>query len=1682
MPSYPGSTSNPNLGRGPRPSKAERRRARRRSIAQSRATHSDGISDPGRDSAVSVKVGAGKSGRVVVGRPSRRRVRRSTSRFLKDISRTEGLGSLNKRDSDFERLKSKRLARRTVRPSTSEKLEQATAHLDDPSTLEVLATGDISLLDVLPVGVGAAIGKQLIKRGGKEVVERVAREGAEEAVERGAKGAGQAVRRSAPRPKPKPRSQTLRGKREARQLRRKRVAGKSRQPVRGKAKEVRARTRKKVDASPAPVRVPAKIAGKTTGATARHLGRHKIAYGAPAVGTGIYGTAETGDPTELVERPAKAVTGIAKGLVEDPEGTLKATARAIPGIVTATGALIANPSLTAYRATRRGLEEAGLPGGKDYSGEEILDPVERLKDEQIKSFKDFAGTYASGDVDRIAEATKKDYGLTPLAVALPPATRALRPVYRRGRDAARAKTAARREQGKRKILNPRKKHEPVEYDPERPVFDLAHRRQQRKGESRRSAQTRAVMGHEQAGRAKRPSKHARKATRQLPEEHYSQTLPNGEKVKVRVRAGDVVGYAYGKGIPRDRQAAKKLLRQHINRLEREGADNLPASEISGLIAARYLLKHFDEIEGNDAFWKAVAAAHEDIGSQAYSKAAPYHEVAVEEGVQFPAERLPEDVRPLTKATDREGLKVEIESEVKSLRRSNAGDRENLRLADEQVRIAESGVRAAKDKLATAKRHYKDEERSPAPAQSKAEPHAAGGKKLTVKERSANGAYTVEKRGKKFVYTDPDGKVIRRSDGNGDYKFVVMAPDGRPISFHRSRELAAKANRRYITSNKNKIEPIVDAASVQRKADAEPTSAPAAAPAKKAVPAAPAKKTGPGERTNQRYAQALVELEEAQARLKKAKADRAEVQKLAADSAKVSERKLRQKRDALYDKLTREERRDVRRDLEDQLGRELNAKAPEDRALLSNAYREASLRKKVETSEKLTQEFIDDVQRVIDKKGYAQPGWRSHESLLPAHLQPGASATGAQISPLGRISGDKPREGTLARLGAVDESFDSLMRGSVVKPVAKKRILGMWRDFINERSKAFDGKSEFTSDEVGQLIADRRLNTKDYALVPRQLYKRAFDALRRSEDMTDADFEQTIVSPLRDVVSDQGPPKQGRLYRIVPREALNELMSQSEGVGGALKAANRVNRLQGRVLLGTNPSWLAMQFIAEGMQAAVATGHVSDLLLPFGRGRTAKGLRAVAKLSPEEQWGFAAMAGETPGVRLDIGDMRTRLESGDVDNAANALSAMNRTPAFRALKKAGKLETLGDIDRWKGGLIRRGVAAAHIDREINGFFAGIKNLARAEDNIFKQLRGKSLEEQLAYFAKNPRAAREVSSYLEDVMGNWNALTRYERLPAAVTAFYPFLRMSLRYTFKSLPHRHPLKASMLYYMGAAGSKHLAELLQNDPAFFQQWAQVPLYTGGSEDKEDFATIDLSRAAPGGNALVEAIGDSDDPLFASTRILQPAAGAVLTLFTGKQTFGSDVGPGVLERGAAAAAQLLAFPAPARLLDQANASTRVGGGVLGDITEELGNVLNKNETKLTQRVTQKGVGSFVMPALPQRASEARLRAQLAALFDKIKLDPEDQDAIEAVASGDVGRQKRLGRQRKDADKARDIIDLLEKRLDASEDDEIDWNAVQKILGEGTYPVAQPKKKKTKLNRSGSSAARSDLNRQILGG
>lgn len=538
---------------------------------------------------------------------------------------------------------------------------------------------------------------------------------------------------------------------------------------------------------------------------------------------------------------------------------------------------------------------------------------------------------------------------------------------------------------------------------------------------------------------------------------------------------------------------------------------------------------------------------------------------------------------------------------------------------------------------------------------------------------------------------------------------------------------------------------------------------------------------------------------------------------------------------------------------------------------------AKLRKKYTDHEKARKvaeaEYVRDTQKVIGKHSLEQPAYvKDFEGRESLSSEPRFQQN--------RMSVKQHRSDDAVRSkGTTDRSFEHLMSGSIHEPRMRRALHRLTSDFVdsNAMKVRVNGKEKvlLTSEEIRRAINRGELDRDQHAVLHSQHFKqasldphKATDAVRRELAEALDDEGGTLRQITGEIESRSVEP--GHKYVVVPKEAAREIAAQIEGRDAPfVKGAVALNRGASRMILGYNPSWAAAQMLAEGIPAAVAIGAN-----PARWNRVWRSLKETRNLDADARAASDALAGQS------IGTLAFPKGGFDYRNAAQGFELTKGSQTMNFLKSAAKGEALGKLDRLKGGGIRKMVVAAKVDKEFNGFLKGLGGSLKLQEEITGMLAGKSLAEQTSILAKHPASARKLETYLDDVMGNWRAITSLERGPASLVAFYPFVRYSMRWSFWTFPKQHPVKATILYWLAQQNANDLEKIIGGKP---DQWLDYafPVVTAG--DKKQVMPS-ATRIAPATNAVIEALGSGTVERLATA--LNPVVGAAYKGVSGQDPF----------------------------------------------------------------------------------------------------------------------------------------------------------------------------------------------------
>lgn len=622
------------------------------------------------------------------------------------------------------------------------------------------------------------------------------------------------------------------------------------------------------------------------------------------------------------------------------------------------------------------------------------------------------------------------------------------------------------------------------------------------------------------------------------------------------------------------------------------------------------------------------------------------------------------------------------------------------------------------------------------------------------------------------------------------------------------------------------------------------------------------------------------------------------------------------------------------------------------------------------------------------------------STARAREQPGYGATGAKLSQFPGRS--KLRKGTAEEYGLVEEGVVPDLRESFRRPITRRESYKALRGMLDENEFRVADKDEWSSDEIRELYDEGLLKRGQWVAVPRQLYKRSYGKFD----------PETAAAEMRLALDGEAP---GRRFKLVRKAAADEFFDQ---LAPSLLSRRlvKVNRATSGLILGTSPAWAASQVVAEYLQGALAQPKI---LNPRWVRRATEAYR---RMTPHRRQAFDSWVGVTAREMAPVEDAGV----GNVEGAAEAYTALHDTPLGKVLT------SLRDFDRYKGGRIRALVAISKIDKDVNGplrgFLRGVGKLDQEMGAQLRAMRGKPLETQLDWIADHPKFADRYQGYLDDVMGNWSALTKRERVASQLMIFYPFLRMSLRWTFYAFPKHHPIRAAVLTWLSQQNATELRRLLGGDPSYFTGWMKIPVSLG--HGKVDY--VSLSRIVPGASAPLEAIGGGiEGPKgTVAIRVAQPVLGAAATLATGV-----DPLTGKQEKGSFWAAVEQLFPtdlsAPGRALKEVltPAGRKAGPGAGKAIAPIFGTERQHSLDKLIAKLDQYGKAAryartLGLPMLPETASRVEDSALLGRVLTALERNGSDARGQVASAYADrmtdaveEGRRAEIARLRRDRDR-----------------------------------------------------------------
>jgi hypothetical protein len=178
-------------------------------------------------------------------------------------------------------------------------------------------------------------------------------------------------------------------------------------------------------------------------ATSKGLAKYRTGRKwARRAGVGYLGAATVGKPLGANLPGENAVPGTIKA---NPLKAGLTTVEVIPSLFVGAISDIKNVARSDIRLHRDLMAKVGLPGGKDYSKQEILYPAKTTLDHNIDFFKQMAKVYGSGSVEEVKKFTEEDMGYWGVGMVAPHAREPIGDLRGAVRPRARAAATARRD-------------------------------------------------------------------------------------------------------------------------------------------------------------------------------------------------------------------------------------------------------------------------------------------------------------------------------------------------------------------------------------------------------------------------------------------------------------------------------------------------------------------------------------------------------------------------------------------------------------------------------------------------------------------------------------------------------------------------------------------------------------------------------------------------------------------------------------------------------------------------------------------------------------------------------------------------------------------------------------------------------------------------------------------------------------------------------------------------------------------------------------------------------------------------------------------------------------------------------------------------------------------------------------
>jgi hypothetical protein len=190
--------------------------------------------------------------------------------------------------------------------------------------------------------------------------------------------------------------------------------------------------------------------------------------------------------------------------------------------------------------------------------------------------------------------------------------------------------------------------------------------------------------------------------------------------------------------------------------------------------------------------------------------------------------------------------------------------------------------------------------------------------------------------------------------------------------------------------------------------------------------------------------------------------------------------------------------------------------------------------------------------------------------------------------------------------------------------------------------------------------------------------------------------------------------------------------------------------------------------------------------------------------------------------------------------------MKTTPFMQKVGRGNPLDLLFRVDAKQNDIFRRSVLYSQVKRDAYKRMGTDAKLMAGVQTRAMHAISRGPEDAMRLVLDDHQALERHASYVARFLGDYQTYTAKERrIFQRSVMFYGFLRFSLRFTFLTMPVKHPLMTSIIAQIGRMQTEEVRALLGGDEL---PWALGKFYF---TDDGKLKSIDLARANPTSNAL---------------------------------------------------------------------------------------------------------------------------------------------------------------------------------------------------------------------------------------